>query len=55
MTVTALVAMPDGSESIRDAVEGPVHDAEQLGVDLANRLLASGAGELLAAVSASNG
>jgi hydroxymethylbilane synthase len=55
MTVTALVAMPDGSESIRDVVEGPVSEAERLGVDLANRLLASGAGELLAAVSASNG
>jgi hydroxymethylbilane synthase len=55
MTVTALVAMPDGSDSIRDVVEGPVDAAEQLGVELANRLLASGAGELLAVVSASNG
>jgi len=51
MTVTALVAMPDGSESIRDAVQGAADDAEQLGEELANRLLASGAGELLAAVS----
>ena len=50
MTVTALVAMPDGSESIRDAVQGAADDAEQLGEELANRLLASGAGELLAAV-----
>lgn len=55
MTVTALVAMPDGSESIRDVVQGPADNAEQLGIDLANRLLASGAGEMLAAVSASNG
>ena len=55
MTVTALVAMPDGSKSIRDAVEGPADAAEQLGIELANRLLASGAGELLAAVSASDG
>ena len=55
MTVTALVAMPDGSDSIRDIVEGPVDAAEQLGVELANRLLASGAGELLAAVSAASG
>ena len=55
MTVAALVAMPDGSDSIRDIVEGPVDAAEQLGVELANRLLASGAGELLAAVSATSG
>jgi hydroxymethylbilane synthase len=55
MTVTALVAMPDGSESIRDSVQGPAVEAEHLGVELANRLLASGAGELLAAVTASNG
>ena len=55
MTVTALVAMPDGSESIRDSVQGPAVEAEHLGVVLANRLLASGAGELLAAVTASNG
>ena len=55
MTVTALVAMPDGSESIRDSVQGPADEAEHLGVELANRLLASGAGELLAAVTASNG
>jgi hydroxymethylbilane synthase len=55
MTVTALVAMPDGSASIRDVVQGAVEDAEQLGEELANRLLASGAGELLAAVGATNG
>lgn len=51
MTVTALVAMPDGSRSIRDSVEGPAPDAEQLGIELARRLLASGAGELLAELS----
>ena len=55
MTVTALVAMPDGSESIRDEVRGSADDAEELGVKLANRLLASGAGELLAAVSPAGG
>lgn len=54
MTVTALVAMPDGSESIRDFVQGPAVEAENLGVELANRLLAGGAGELLAAVTVSN-
>ena len=55
MTVTALVAMPDGSRSIRDVVSGAADDAEKLGEQLANRLLESGAGELLAAVGAADG
>ncbi len=49
MTVTALVAMPDGSRSIRDAVTGTANDAQRLGEELADRLLGSGAAELLAA------
>jgi len=55
MTVTALVALPDGSESIRDQINGPAEDAEQLGEELAKRLLASGAGELLAKLGESHG
>lgn len=55
MTVTALVAMPDGSQSIRDTVSGRAADAERLGEDLAERLLESGAGEMLAALDAANG
>ena len=55
MTVTALVALPDGSDSVRDSVQGPAQDAERLGVELAENLLAQGAGELLAAVSAADG
>jgi hydroxymethylbilane synthase len=51
MSVTALVALPDGSDSIRDSVQGPVEDAEELGIRLAESLLAQGAGKLLAAVS----
>jgi hydroxymethylbilane synthase len=47
LTVTALVALPDGSESIRDSVSGHRQDAEQLGDTLAARLLQSGARELL--------
>ncbi len=54
MTVTALVALPDGSEHIRDSVEGPAHDAEALGEQLAERLLEQGAAELLAATEASD-
>jgi hydroxymethylbilane synthase len=55
MTVTALVAMPDGSESLRDEVSGAASSAEQLGEQLAQRLLERGAGELLAAVGAGSG
>ena len=54
MTVTALVAMPDGSQSIRDSVTGAVADAEGLGRALAQRLLESGAGELLTAAGAAD-
>jgi len=52
MTVTALVAMPDGSRSIRDRVSGAADDAERLGETLAKRLLDRGAAELLAAAGA---
>jgi hydroxymethylbilane synthase len=55
LTVTALVAMPDGSESIRDSVSGKAADAEALGEQLAARLLDSGAAELLAAAGATHG
>jgi hydroxymethylbilane synthase len=55
MNVTALVAMPDGSEFIRDSISGPADDAVQLGEALAARLLESGAAELLEAAGASNG
>jgi hydroxymethylbilane synthase len=52
MTVTALVALPDGSESIRDSVSGAAEDAEPLGERLAKRLLEKGAAALLEAGSA---
>ena len=54
MTVTALVALPDGSDAIRDSVQGPAEGAEELGIRLAESLLDKGAGELLAAVSAAD-
>jgi hydroxymethylbilane synthase len=55
LTVTALVAMPDGSKAIRDRITGPVEEADSLGEELAKRLLASGAGELLATLSEAHG
>ena len=50
--ITALVAMPDGSRSVRDSLSGPGGRAGELGEELALRLLAQGAGELLAALGA---
>ena len=55
MTITALVAMPDGSQVIRDTVGGQSDDAEKLATQLANQLVANGAKELLAAIGDSNG
>ena len=55
LNVTALVALPDGSRSIRDSVTGSPKDAEQLGEELAARLLKNGARDLLDAASASHG
>jgi hydroxymethylbilane synthase len=43
--------MPDGSRMIRDAISGEPADAEQLGLALAQRLLAAGADRILASLS----
>jgi len=55
LNVTGLVALPDGSRSVRDSVTGSPKDAEQLGEELAARLLKNGARGLLDAASASHG
>jgi len=47
LTLTALVAHPDGSKSIKDSISGPATGAEALGATLAARLLDSGARRLL--------
>ena len=54
MTVTALVALPDGSESLRETISGMAYDAHKLGADLGERLLANGARELLERAEAMN-
>lgn len=51
LTITALVATPDGTQSIRDKLSGPSEDAEQLATQLAHRMIKSGAQEILAAAS----
>ena len=46
----ALVGSVDGQEIITDEIRGSAAEAEQLGVTLADRLLAAGAGRILQAV-----
>ncbi|WP_028009077.1 hydroxymethylbilane synthase [Solimonas flava] len=50
LRLTGLVGAPDGSQLIRDAVEGAVADAAALGGELAERLLARGARAILTAL-----
>lgn len=50
VTLRALVGSVDGKEIIRDEIRGARADAERLGEELADRLLAAGAGRILRAV-----
>jgi len=52
--ITALVALPDGSEFLKDSISGPAADAARLGHELAERLLANGARDLLKRSEAMN-
>lgn len=52
LTITALVALPDGSHSIRRQLSGLAIAAEQLGERLAEQLLEAGARDILAATAA---
>ena len=54
LELTALVAHPDGTPSIKETISGDANDAEQLGEALAARLLESGARELLNSIEALN-
>jgi hydroxymethylbilane synthase len=47
LRVIAFVGLPDGSEWIRDELEGPAESPEAVGAALADRLLGAGAGEVL--------
>ena len=51
LTITALVAMPDGSRFIRDSVGGQTDDAETLATQLAKQLIEQGAQEILDAIA----
>jgi hydroxymethylbilane synthase len=54
LALTALVAHPDGSQSIRESISGDAAEAEQLGEALALCLLEKGARELLDSIEALN-
>jgi len=48
LTVRGFIGAPDGSETFRDQVSGPAAQAESLGRELARRMQAAGAEQLLA-------
>jgi hydroxymethylbilane synthase len=48
LTVRGFIGAPDGSETYRDRVSGPAAEAEALGRELARRMQAAGAEQLLA-------
>jgi hydroxymethylbilane synthase len=50
LRMTGFVASVDGSEMVRDSVEGPPQDADALGRALAEKLIAHGADSILAAL-----
>jgi|TARA_B110000503_G_scaffold124205_1_gene190545 hydroxymethylbilane synthase len=49
-----LVGSPDGGQVVRNDVRGMAKDAEALGIDLAKKLLAQGAGDILKKVYGDN-
>lgn len=51
LSVQALVATPDGQTIYRAALQGPAAQAEQIGLHIANDLIAQGAGHILASLS----
>ena len=55
LTVTALVALPDGSRCIRSSISGDAGNAEQLGTALAEKMIDEGAREVLEIAESMNG
>lgn len=50
VALTGIVVSPDGAQAVRASASGQAGSAEALGAELAERLLADGAGEILAEV-----
>jgi hydroxymethylbilane synthase len=55
LNLRGLVGSPDGATIFADALSGPTTDAVALGTDLAERLLAAGAGPLLESLAMGGG
>ncbi len=47
MTLTGIVASVDGQKVVKDTISGATKDAEQLGIELAQRMRGQGAQEIL--------
>jgi len=52
ITITGLVSELDGKTNIKDVIVAPLENTEQLGIDLANKLIEKGAGEILSRIKA---
>ena len=50
--VRAMVGLPDGTEILKEIIKAPKSEAEGLGIELADRMIADGAKELLARAEA---
>ncbi|HST02034.1 MAG TPA: hydroxymethylbilane synthase [Usitatibacter sp.] len=51
LRLEGFIGLPDGTRVVRDSVSGPCGDAERLGTELGERLLASGGREILRLLS----
>ncbi|MBI4483958.1 MAG: hydroxymethylbilane synthase [Acidobacteria bacterium] len=52
LTLSGMVAAPDGSRLLRDQVQGPAEQAESLGRELGEKLIAAGADQVLCTAEA---
>jgi hydroxymethylbilane synthase len=55
LTLIGMVASLDGKQLLKDSVQGPRSQSEALGAELAEKLKAQGAGEILAKIFAEVG
>lgn len=47
LSITGIIAEVDGSKILKAIISGPVSDMEQIGIELAERLISKGGGEIL--------
>ncbi|CAM4420044.1 MAG: Porphobilinogen deaminase [Legionellaceae bacterium] len=55
IVIKGLVGKPDGSLLLKDEVKGPIHTAEKLGIQLAQKLIKKGAQDILKDIYTLNG